>query len=308
MTAFAFCLGGVVALFGWEDVVMLVRRLSPWHLVALCAMAGLHYLIRAARWHMLVRAHGVQSPLSQNMLHYFGGFAMTATPGRLGELVRLRWLQRLTGRRLRHLVPIALADRAIELASLLVLVLGALAFSTLGSVAVWLLVATGSTLVVVFCRPALLEQLLIGLWRALGHRAARGFAKARRVVRDLAGMMTPAVLLPVLAIGTLGWTLEGIAFWALLGWLEIPLPFATATAIFMVSILAGALSGLPGGLGGTEATGVGLLVLQGIPTEQAVISIVIIRVVTLWFAILIGLLFFPMAEARTGATPTRGTV
>ena len=307
MIAFVLCLGGLVALFGWEDAVLVVQRLSPWHLMALCALAGLHYLIRAARWHILVRAYGAPSPLLQNILHYFGGFAMTATPGRLGELVRLRWLQRLTGRRLRHLVPIALADRAIELASLLVLVLGALAFSSLGSGAVWLLVAAAGALVIVFCRPALLERLLVALWRIVGRRAARGFAKARRIVRDLATMMTPAVLFPVLAIGLLGWALEGVAFWALLGWLEITLPFATATAIFMVAILAGALSGLPGGLGGTEATGVALLVLQGIVTEQAVIAIVIIRVATLWFAILLGLIFFPIAEARASTALTSNT-
>ena len=298
---FVFCVVCVVVAFGWRDAALVAQRLSFWKLALLCALAGLHYLIRASRWHLIVRAHGVQNPWLNNILHYFGGLAMIVTPARLGELVRLRWLRRDTGGPIRGLLPIAIADRAIELASLLVLLLGALAFSSLGSGAVWLLVVTGCAIVIALCHPVLLERLLMALWHALRHRAMRGFAKTRRALRELAKIMTPSVMLPVLCIGTLGWGLEAIAFWMLLIWLETPLPFTAAAAIFLTAILAGALSGLPGGLGGTEATGVGLLILQGIAAEQAVIAILIIRVATLWFAIFIGLAFFPIAEARTSA-------
>lgn len=301
MMLFVLCMAGALLVFGWEDALVVAGALSPWHLVGLCALAGLHYVIRAARWHLLVRAHGVPSSAAQNILHFFGGFAMTATPGRLGELVRLRWLRRVTGTRFSHLLPIALADRAIELASLLVLVLGALAFTSLGSTAVWVLLLVTAALVLVFCQPVLLEALLVRVWRGFGRRRTRMFVKLRRILRDLATIMRPHILIPVLLIGTFGWALEGTAFWLLLHWLAIPLPVSTATAIFMVAILAGALSGLPGGFGGTEATGVGLLVLQGVPAESAVIAILIIRLATLWFAVLIGLLVFPLAEARSGA-------
>lgn len=303
MIGFMLCMAAALFVFGWEDAMVVARTLSPWHLAGLCALAGLHYVIRAARWHMLVRAHGVRSTAAQNMLHFFGGFAMTATPGRLGELVRLRWLRRVTGTKFSQLLPIALADRAVELASLLLLVLGALAFTNLGSGAVWILLAVTAALVVVFCQPVLLETFVVRVWRGIGRRRTRIFVKLRRIIRDLATIMRLRILIPVLLIGTLGWALEGLAFWLLLDWLAIPLPLSTATAIFMVAILAGALSGLPGGFGGTEATGVGLLMLQGIAPESAIIAILIIRLATLWFAVLIGLFVFPIAEARAGAQP-----
>lgn len=307
MVGFALCMGLALFVFGWDDAVMVARQLSLYHLALLCGLAGLHYLIRAARWHLLVRALGVNSPLRLSMLHFFGGFAMTATPGRLGELVRLRWLRQATGIRLVRLLPIALGDRAIELASLLLLVLGALAFGSLGSNAVWVLICVTLVLVLVFCRPVLLEALLILIWGGVRRRHGRLFAKLRRVIRDLAAIMRPQVLVPVLLLGTIGWALEAAAFWLLLKWLAIPLPLPIATAIFMIAILAGALSGLPGGVGGTEAIGVGLLVLQDIPVESAVLAIIIIRLVTLWFAVFIGLLVFPFAEACSSARPLSKT-
>src|SRR6056297_4316942 len=94
-------------------------------------------MLRALRWHILARVGVPTTTLTNNLLHFFGGFAMTATPGRVGELVRLRWLMRCTGRGFGHLLPIAFADRAIELASIVGLIAIALAATSLGSGAVW---------------------------------------------------------------------------------------------------------------------------------------------------------------------------
>jgi uncharacterized protein (TIRG00374 family) len=301
MLFFVLCMGAALAVFGWEDAVLAVRQLRGLDFAILFGLASLHYVIRAGRWHMLVRAHGVASSLAQNTLHFFGGFALTATPGRLGELVRLRWLQRQVGGRLAQLLPIAIGDRAIELASLLLVIFGALAFSNLGSQAVWLLLAITLVFVALFCQPVLLEVLVVWVWRLTGRRKTRAFVRTRRIIRDLTVIMHLVTLIPLLLIGAVGWMLEGTAFWLLLDWLDIPLTLAAATAIFLVAILAGALSGLPGGFGGMESTAVALLLLQSIPAESAVIAVVIIRVTTLWFAVLIGMAVFPFAEASKDA-------
>ena len=47
---------------------------------------------------------------------------------------------------------------------------------------------------------------------------------------------------------------------------------------------------LPGGLGATEASLTGLLVLLNIPKDISVASTFIIRVATLWFAVLLGII------------------
>lgn len=86
--------------------------------------------------------------------------------------------------------------------------------------------------------------------------------------------------------------------WLLLDWLGAQISLPTATAIFLVAILSGALSGLPGGLGGTEATAVALLVLQGVPATLAVLATAVIRVATLWFAVALGFCVMPFAEAQ----------
>lgn len=296
-----------IMLSGWREAVDGLSQLSIGKIAILCAMAALHYVIRAARWHMIVRAGGVPTTWRQNALHFFGGFAMTATPGRLGELVRLRWLGRDSGWHFGRLLPIVFADRAIELAAMVLLIALALLMTSLGTNAAWGLLAVATVVVWVACRPKVLERCLVGFWSLIGKRLARLFVKLRRMIRRLEPFMHMPILLPTVAIGVMGWALEGAAFFLLLDWLGAALPLWTAMAIFLVAILSGALSGLPGGLGGTEASAVALLVLQGVSIETALLATIIIRVTTLWFAVVIGLSVFPIAEARAGnalgATP-----
>lgn len=54
-------------------------------------------------------------------------------------------------------------------------------------------------------------------------------------------------------------------------------------------MLAGALSFMPGGIGGAEGVMVALLMTQA-PAADAVAATVLIRLTTLWFAVAIGAL------------------
>lgn len=301
LLSFAILLVLAVAATGWEQARDALATLGPWKYFALCTLAGTHFVLRALRWHLIIRTGGIGTRLSQNMRHYFGGFAMTATPGRVGELVRLRWLKRETGLGYTRLLPAAFADRVIELAAIVLVIGAALAMARLGSAAAWWVVAVAAFLVWVACRPWLLETGVGLLWRLSGRRKTRLFAKLRRMTRDLVPFMRPIVAAPALALGVVGWTLEGVAFWALLSWLGADVSLAAATAIFLVAVLSGTLSGLPGGLGGTEATAVALLLLKGVAPETAILATAIIRVTTLWFAVGIGFLVFPAAELRAAA-------
>ena len=61
-------------------------------------------------------------------------------------------------------------------------------------------------------------------------------------------------------------------------------------SVYALAMLAGALSFLPGGLGGAEAVMVAALTLKGVDQPSAVAATIIIRLATLWFAVALGLL------------------
>jgi len=59
-------------------------------------------------------------------------------------------------------------------------------------------------------------------------------------------------------------------------------------SIYPLSMLAGAASMLPGGVGSTEVTIVGLLSMHDVPIGLATLAAVGIRLSSLWFAVVCG--------------------
>lgn len=292
-----FALGflGLALAGGWKESWQQVLQLSALQLSALFALSLVNYLFRGVRWHLFARRLGLPLTPVANMRHFLGGFAMTATPGRVGELVRMRWISREAGWPFTRSAPLVLVDRASDLAAMGLILAVALSLSAMGikgavSVAVLALVAS-----VVVTRPALLTLLVTLCYRATGW-LPRLFARIRSAARSLRQFSTLPVIAGSLTLGLAGWVAEGYAFHLLLMWMGADIGFFSAVAIFVFSTLAGGLTGAPGGVGGAEAAMIALLKLHGIPLEVSVPATAVIRVTTLWFAIGIGLLVFPLAE------------
>jgi uncharacterized protein (TIRG00374 family) len=58
--------------------------------------------------------------------------------------------------------------------------------------------------------------------------------------------------------------------------------------VFSLSIIVGAISMLPGGLGVTEGSLSLILINGGLSKNNAVASTILIRIATLWFAVILG--------------------
>jgi len=295
---FALVLAGLAALAaatGWEETLAGLRSVTGPELGLLLALSLVNYLFRGLRWHLFARRLGLPTTLRQNIRHFLGGFAMSVTPGRVGELVRMRWLRRETGWSFERTAPLVLIDRASDLAAMALLLALALAFSATGIAGALPVVGLALAAAWVATRPRLLR-----LAATLGYRvtgvARRLFARVRRASLSLEAFQSPALLTLATVLGLIGWAAEGVAFWFLLDWMGADVGLSAAMAIFIFATLAGGLTGAPGGVGGAEAAMVALLALEGVPLEISVPATLIIRVTTLWFAIGIGLAVFPFAE------------
>ncbi|MEM9708063.1 MAG: lysylphosphatidylglycerol synthase transmembrane domain-containing protein [Pseudomonadota bacterium] len=288
-------LGGLAAATGWQETLDGLQRVTLSEMIALLALSLINYLFRGLRWHIFARRLGLPTSLWQNIRHFLAGFAMSVTPGRVGELVRMRWLRRETGWSFERTAPLVLIDRASDLAAMAAILAVALAFTASGIAGAVPVVALALGAAYVATRPRLMR-----LTATLGYKAtglgARLFARIRRASLSLDAFQDPLTLTAGMVCGIIGWAAEALAFWLLLQWMGADVGLGMATAIFLFATLAGGLTGLPGGVGGAEAAMVGLLLSIGVPLEIAVPATLIIRVTTLWFAIGIGLLVFPFAE------------
>ena len=144
-------------------------------------------------------------------------------------------------------------------------------------------------------QPLILAFLLKLIWRMIG-RWPQIFIKARRAIKSLTIFSRPSVLITTLGLGGIGWFAEGVSFWLLLEWMNADIGLWSAITIFVLAMLTGGATGMPGGLGGAEVALIALLTLHGVPLEIAAPATAVIRLTTLWFAIAIGFIVSPMAE------------
>lgn len=255
-------------------------------------------LLRYMRWQGLLRYAGHRVPIVAGGLSYLTGFAFTATPGKVGELVRLRYFFRF-GVPQETVIACFVFERGLDL--LVVILLGLFVvdrFTGFGWIMVFVGVVLGSV-ALVMRRPTLL--LAPVRWAEL-----RGWKQLSKLLHLLAhgmGGIAPflrwPVLLPGFAAGLAAWALIAFSFQYLLAFLDIVLPWQASFSIYPVAMLAGAASFLPGGLGSTEAAVVLLLHQFGIGLQIAAVAAIGIRLANLWFAIILGIGAATYLETRT---------
>lgn len=283
----------------WVDSKNQVFTELPKLLTALPILAGLSllsYFLRYLRWRWLLARAGSSIPWLQGFLAYLSGFAFTATPGKVGELIRIRYFQPM-GIAPSRVLAAFVYERAFDLIA--VLLLSALAIKqtdlfvfVLGFVLICL-----SVVIVVASKPHWLGKLS-AYFRL--HRLIR-LAHLTRVLRDgLSGCsvwMHPLDAAVALSLGVFAWGSIAFSFVWLLAQLNIAIPVLSALTIYPLAMLVGAASMLPGGLGSTEITIVALLAVFNVPLELGALAAIAIRFSTLWFAVVCGFLSVGVLEA-----------
>jgi uncharacterized protein (TIRG00374 family) len=287
------------------DRSTLERALAmPWALLAaLLGLSLFNYAIRAWRWVALSSFLRFDVPRCRNVLYYLAGYALTATPGKAGEAVRLWFLKAGHGIGYVRSIPIMLADRLLDMWAVLTLAL--LCFVDVSG-QLWQGIAV--TAVVLLVSVPIVAPLrfvpLLGLGLRLAPRRRRAWAKARRLLRSMAALSHWRTYGLTFLPSVVGWAAEGLSLYLLLRYFGADVSELEAIFVFSFSMIVGAISMLPGGLGSTEVTAVVLLRALGVDLDVAVACTALVRVSTFWFAVGIGAALLPAAigaAARSGA-------
>ncbi|MFM8355268.1 MAG: flippase-like domain-containing protein, partial [Gammaproteobacteria bacterium] len=115
--------------------------------------------------------------------------------------------------------------------------------------------------------------------RAPGSSVAGHGANLVATVRFLLSGRRVAVAAP---LSLMAWMAQGVSLYLIVDALGYELTASTVVAIYCLSILAGAASFIPGGLGATEAAIVLLLSAAGVGQMDAITASLVSRSLTLW--------------------------
>jgi len=274
-------------LAGWKDVLSAFLMIGISGTLLALALSVLNYGLRFYRWAIYLSRLGHKVPLMENLRIYLSGFALTTTPGKAGEAFRSVLLRR-------HDVPVTsslaafVTERLSDLLAVVLLALiglsqyqearGAVLFGLAGVVATLILISR--------------EQPILYIRKRAEQKAGKIYslvAQAGLMLEQARACHSLGLVILTTCISVIAWAAEAFALYLILLWMGTDVSLSFAIFTYSLSMLAGALSFLPGGLGGAEAVMVSLLVSQGLDAPVAIAATVFIRLTTLWFAVVIGL-------------------
>lgn len=307
----------------WFDARSIADELVAfpwWRFAAALVLSSVNYLLRFAKWELAlawldVRAEAPGLGRGRSLLIYLAGLSMSVSPGKLGEVLRSALLRASDGVPFSRTAPIVVADRLTDLLALVLLSVVGVASNREYLpvvIATVVLVAIG---VVVLGTPRILHPLLRRMARLplVGRFAAR----AELLVESAAVVLRLRALIILSAISLVGWGLECVGYWVLLGgFAGVEVDPITCAFLWSVGTLVGALSFLPGGLiaaEGSLALATSRLVV-GATQPIALAATLLGRIATLWYGEVVGgialavFLRDPSVRARAfAATPETGS-
>ncbi|WP_049935921.1 lysylphosphatidylglycerol synthase transmembrane domain-containing protein [Haloplanus natans] len=289
-----------LALSVYAEFDSLIRALSGfdwWLLPVVLGLTLLNQLLRFVKWEYLLRRIDVRLPPVTSLGIFGSGLIMILTPGKLGEVWKSWLIRDVTGSPVSATLPVVATERITDL-------LGVVTISTLGVVAfdyspvfllVVLLPVLGGIGFLQYERGCLrLITALEGI-----PVVCRRIDDVRTLYLSSQDLLRPRPLAVTTLLSTVSWGMECFALWVVLSGFGAEVRVTVAAFVFAVSSILGALSLLPGGLGVTEGSMTGLLLLFDVPRVTAVSATLITRAATLWFSAGLALLVYVTFQWQT---------
>ncbi|MCL4541428.1 MAG: flippase-like domain-containing protein [Chloroflexi bacterium] len=258
----------------WSGVVVPI--------LPLCVLLGAgSYGARFLRWHVLARQLAAKLTLTRSVTIYVAGYALGLTPGGLGELLKLSFLEQSEGVPALESVAVVSLERTTEGASfLLVAIAGALLARTALSRVSFTAFAPLLALPVFALLPVIAR-----IWQQRHHHSASPGRLVTRIEMAFQGLALVARVRPLLLsvlLALAARSAEGALFWVVLRALGSPVPVAGAMFAVGLAGLTGGMSLLPAGVGAVEMTLTTAAVGFGAHPAMALAAALISRSMTLW--------------------------
>lgn len=276
----------------YSDVSLIYEKLSliKWeYYLLILPLTFLSLAIRAVRYHLIIKDLKIPLRFSDSFLIYLSGFSMAITPGGFGTIIKSHLLKQKTGKSYSSTTPIIIYEKLLELITITIIIGTLLVWSDLlASKIVFIIGIILSAIIFSFLKFPSSQHFLFNVFNKISFLRkylpdVEQFSKSSSVLLKTKAFTKNLLLSIVAQIPII------VALVLLFESIEISIEPFVANQIFFTSILIGTFSFIPGGIVVIESGLLGLLLTNGIELISATVSVLLIRLVFLWFSIILGL-------------------
>jgi len=282
----------------FNQVINAFGRFNLLLLPLLLVLSFLNYFARFLKWDYYLSIVKVKMKKVDSLSTFMSGLIMSVTPAKLGEVLKSVLVKEITGEPISKTAPIILAERITDFLSLLLIaIVGAFVFDYGGNITI--IVAGFFVILIIIISNKKIALPIINFSERIPfikkyiHNIHSAYESSYQLLK-----LKPLILMTILSL--ISWGFECLGYYLILKNFDADFGLLWASFSYSFSTIVGAISMLPGGLGLTEGSLTYLLMQKGIAADISVATTFIVRTVTLWFAVLVGIVSLSFYQKRFG--------
>ena len=254
------------------------------------ALGFLSHVVKSIRQKELLGMVGEKIPTFQNMTIYMSGLSLVTTPGGAGIFIKYVYLKKLFNISTEKSIAVIFLEKYHDLLAGTSIILVTLMIH-FGLVSMSLVIVSSILLGIMYLLIKS-QSVFLSLYSRL--------QKIRLVSKNLP-KIGPSKSFSTLTnsknmtrgwlFSVLGWGIDSLSVYVVFLALNVDLGYILTSQIYLTSLGYGTLSLLPGGIGVSEGVADLLLVRQGLDLSVAASLVILMRLCTVWFATVIGVIF-----------------
>ncbi len=290
----------ILSVYGDINSVLSAFKKFNWLIVPLLLLLSLiNYYIRFFKWDYYLSLLGIKGDKKLSALVFFSGLIMSVTPMKAGELLKSYLLKQTIEEPVSKTAPVIFAERVTDFLALITIgIIGGMFYNY--SIKLLLFISLFLiTIILLISNRYLFEAVLSRIEKI---RYVKKYSnKLYNLYESSYLMFKIKPLISMIIVSLISWFFECFGFFLILNTMELNISLFMCSFIYAFATVFGAVTFLPGGLGATEGSMTFLLLQHGIAKESAVAATFIVRVVTLWFAVFVGMVGFYLFQKKFGS-------
>ncbi len=282
----------------FDHVAMAFTEFNWFLFPLLLFLSFMNYVTRFLKWDYYLSLLNIRVKKIDSFSIFMSGLIMSVTPGKMGELLKSYLVKEITKTPISKTAPIIMVERITDFTSLILITLvGAYEFNYGREIVVG--VGIFFFLVLILISNKNIALAIIKMLEKISY-LRKHILSIHQAYESSYQLLRPLPLIYMTVLSLVSWLFECLGYHLILINFNIDVSFLWAAFSYGFSTIVGAITMLPGGLGVTEGSLTFLLVQNNYPKDVAVASTFIIRVVTLWFAVIIGIMSVSFYQNRFG--------
>ena len=251
------------------------------------ALVSISWIPLLVRWQFLLKKNKINIPTKNSFLIFLGGISMAITPGHVGELIKSQLIKNNYNIPRTKTAPIIFIEKFYDLTGAIIAsIIGIIILGMDTNLIIFSIFVLSVIIFLIFYKP-IFEFLLKRISKTkLFSKYSDNIVESYEIIRNSTTTKTASISF---GLSILYWIIISIAvYFILLSFGIESVSLLRTISIYSSSVIIGALSFIPGGIGVTEGSLIGLFSLEGIEISMAIFLSVMIRIFTMWYSVCIG--------------------